>query len=96
MVIYLIYNMTMTKVNVAEAKAGLSGYLNRVANGETIIVCRRNVPIAELRPISTRRTALRSVGIDRGMTIPDSFFEPLPSEVIDAFEGVQDRNEALG
>ena len=86
----------MTKVNVAEAKARFSGYLNRVANGETIIVCRRNVPIAELRPISTRRTALRPVGIDRGMTIPDSFFEPLPLETIEAFEGVPNRNETLG
>ena len=88
--------MAMTKVNVAEAKARFSGYLNRVANGETIIVCRRNVPIAELRPISPRRTALRPVGIDRGMTIPDSFFEPLPPETIEAFEGVPNRNEALG
>lgn len=88
--------MTMIKVNVAEAKARFSGYLKRVAEGETIIVCRRNVPVAELRPIPTRRTSLRPVGIDRGMTIPSSFFDPLPSETIEAFEGVPDRNETLG
>ena len=30
---------------------------------------------------------LRPVGIDRGMTIPDSFFDPLPDDLLDAFEG---------
>jgi hypothetical protein len=25
--------------------------------------------------------------MDRGMTIPDSFFDPLPDDQLDAFEG---------
>lgn len=75
----------MIKVNIAEAKAGLSGYLTRVAQGETIILCRRNVPIAEIRPIPPRPRKKRPVGIDRGMSVPDSFFEPLPTELLRAF-----------
>lgn len=30
---------------------------------------------------------LRPVGIDRGMTVPPSFFYPLPDDLIDAFQG---------
>ena len=29
----------------------------------------------------------RPVGIDRGMDVPASFFEPLGGELLDAFEG---------
>ena len=65
----------------------LSSPANRVIRGETIIVCRRNLPIAELRPIARPRTEPRPIGIDRGLTVPDSFFEPLPLDLLKAFEG---------
>ena len=78
--------MVMIKVNVAEAKVRLSACLDRVQQGETVIICRRNVPIAELRPIPQSPGVQRPVGIDRGMKVPDSFFEPLPEDVIEAFE----------
>ena len=42
----------MLKVNVAEAKKRLSRYLERVEQGETVVLCRRNVPIAEIRPLT--------------------------------------------
>ncbi len=77
----------MIKINTAEAKTHFSQYLNRVENGETIIVCRRNLPIAEIRPIPKLPVNPRPVGIDRGLKIPSSFFEPLPDELLDAFEG---------
>ncbi|MDE0023428.1 MAG: type II toxin-antitoxin system prevent-host-death family antitoxin [Spirochaetaceae bacterium] len=77
----------MNRINVAEAKARLSHYLARVDEGETVLICRRNVPIAELRPIRAPLRQPRPVGIDRGMTIPDSFFAPLPDDLLDAFEG---------
>ena len=73
-------------VNIAEARLRLSEYLKKVQNGETIIICRRNVPIAQLRPIRQSRAEKRPVGIDRGMRIPGSFFEPLPCSLIEAFE----------
>ena len=83
----MTYNLTMLKVNIADAKTHLSRYLELVERGETVVVCRRNVPIAEIRPVPGLRTEERPVGIDRGMTIPSSFFEPLPDDVLDAFEG---------
>ena len=61
--------------------------LDRVARGETIVLCRRNVPVAEIRPLAQRRTEERPVGIDPGLVVPDSFFEPLPEDLLRAFEG---------
>ena len=58
-----------------------------VERGETIVICRRNVPIAEIRPLPRPPTAERPVGIDRGMVVPKSFFEPLPDDLLDAFDG---------
>lgn len=77
----------MKKVNVVDSKTRLSAYLDRAQCGETTIVCRRNLPIAELRPVSERTTVQRPIGIDRGMAIPDSFFDPLPDDLIEVFEG---------
>ena len=77
----------MIRVNLAEAKAKLSFYVNRAAEGQTVVICRRNVPVAELRPVTQPAGDRRPVGIDRGMEIPDSFFEPLPADLIDALEG---------
>jgi prevent-host-death family protein len=39
------------RLNVDEAKTHLSRYLKRVEAGETLVLCRRNRPIAEVRPI---------------------------------------------
>ena len=74
----------MNKVNIADARAHFSRYLARVEAGETITLCRRNRPIAEIRPIAAAREP-RPVGIDQGMTVPDSFFEPLPEGMERAF-----------
>ncbi|MDE2906099.1 MAG: type II toxin-antitoxin system prevent-host-death family antitoxin, partial [Acidobacteriota bacterium] len=41
----------MVRVNIAEAKARLSTYLDSVEQGETVVLCRRNVPIAEIRAL---------------------------------------------
>ena len=75
----------MIKTNIADAKARLSTYLHRVEQGETVVLCRRNVPIAEIRALPKPTAKERPVGIDRGMKVPDSFFEPLPEEMLRAF-----------
>lgn len=87
MTMYMVHNQTMIRVNIAEAKTQLSRHLERVERGETIVLCRRNVPVAEIRPLAPRRSTPRPVGIDRGMQVPDSFFEQLPAEILEAFEG---------
>ena len=59
----------------------------RVEKGEVVVICRRNVPIAEIRPVAKMPARTRPVGIDRGMTVPPSFFEPLPEALLAGFEG---------
>jgi prevent-host-death family protein len=77
----------MIMVNVHEVKAKLSEYLEAVARGERVIICRRNRPVAELRPSPVTRTAPRPIGLDQGrFTVPASFFEPLPDDLLDAFD----------
>ena len=83
--------MTVIKVNIAEAKARLSTYVDSVERGETVVLCRRNVPVAEIRALPRPPAKERPVGIDRGMKVPDSFFEPLPDELLRAF-GVEDES----
>lgn len=86
----LVHNMVM-KANVHEVKARLSSYLARVEAGETVILCRRNVPIAEIRPVSRQPTGPRPLGLGRveygDWSLPDEFFDPLPDDLLDGFEG---------
>lgn len=80
--------MTMFKVNVHEAKANLSKYIAAAGRGETVIICHRNLPVAELRALPRARTKPRPIGLARGeFKIPRSFFEPLSDEMIAAFDG---------
>jgi antitoxin (DNA-binding transcriptional repressor) of toxin-antitoxin stability system len=80
--------MTMIKVNIAEAKANLSKYLKKVAQGERVVLAKRNRPVAEIRRIALRRAGRRPIGLCAGeFVVPDDFDAPLPEEMIEAFEG---------
>ena len=48
---------------------------------------RRPRSIRPSRPLTKSPGRRRPVGIDRGMAIPPSFFEPLPSDLRNAFQG---------
>lgn len=78
----------MIKLNIHEAKTHLSKYLDRLAKGEKILLCRRNVPIAEIRPLPSKTGSKRPIGLAKGQfEVPESFFEPLPDDLLDAFNG---------
>ncbi len=78
----------MIRVNVHDAKTHLSRYLARVAAGETILLCNRNVPVAEIRPLPPRRRTKRPIGLAKGaFEVPPAFFEPLPEADLAAWEG---------
>lgn len=84
----MAYNVvTMEKVNIRELKARLSDFIQRVADGETIVVAKRNEPIAEIHPIA-RRARVRLFGKPvKGLHVPSTFFDPLPEEFVSAFTG---------
>jgi antitoxin (DNA-binding transcriptional repressor) of toxin-antitoxin stability system len=78
----------MIKLNVHEAKTHLSRYLERLARGESIILCKRNIPIAEIRPIAKPRTAKRPVGLTKGkFKLSRKFFKSLPADILESFYG---------
>jgi prevent-host-death family protein len=77
----------MIMVNIHEAKAKLSEYLDAVARGERVVICNRNQPVAELSPAVMPRTSPRQIGGAPGVAIPASFFAPLPDDVLDTFSG---------
>ena len=78
----------MIRLNVHEAKTHLSRYLELIEKGETILLCKRNIPIAEIRPVAAHRKQPRPIGLAKGKwKVTRKFFEPLPSGVIEAFMG---------
>ena len=80
----------MIRLNIHEAKTHLSRYLDRVVNGESIILCKRNMAIAEIRPLPLVRKSERPVGLAKGMfQVPKEFFDPLPEETTASFYGEQ-------
>jgi prevent-host-death family protein len=79
--------MTMIMVNIFEMKAKLSEYLEAVGRGERVVICKRNRPVAELRPIAEQPPVRRLGAAVGAVTLPPSFFEPLPDDLLDAFEG---------
>ena len=78
----------MIRLNIHEAKTHLSRYLSRLAKGENILLCKRNVPIAEIRPLPPQKKSKRPIGLAKGQfKIPPEFYEPLPPEAVSAFQG---------
>jgi len=75
----------MLTVNVHEVKTKLSHYLDLVQKGKSVIIAKRNIPIAEIRPIEKdlpQRVIGQSV---EKFEIPKEFFNPLPTKVTAAF-----------
>lgn len=78
----------MKKLNMHEAKTHLSAVLAKLKPGDKVLICRRNTPIAELRALPKLPRKPRPFGLDAGkFTVPPSFFEPLPDDLLDLFEG---------
>jgi len=77
----------MIQININEAKSKLSKYTRLVKSGETVILCDRNKPFAEIRPLDRRGSAPRVFGMSKGMfKLGPEFFEA-DSEVEKMFAG---------
>lgn len=81
----------METVNIHQAKTQLSRLLSRVELGEEIVISNRGVPVAKLVPLTQPTSRLQSLGRDRGLfTVPADFNEPLPEDLLAAFEGTEE------
>lgn len=75
------------KATLEEVEQKASEYLHRVIDGERVVVYRGGQPVAEIRPMSETET-LRPAGLAAGeFVVPDDFDDPLPEDLLDAFEG---------
>lgn len=86
----------MLNVTIEEIQRDPLKYLHQVEAGETLVILRSDKPIAllsplvanaELRPIASDKQ-LRPFGLCAGeFTVPDDFDDPLPEDLLSAFEG---------
>ena len=75
----------MFVVNVHRAKTELSRLLARVEAGEEIVIARRGEPVARL--VGCKPRGKRQPDTLKGiLAIPDSFFDVLPGEELQAWE----------
>jgi prevent-host-death family protein len=73
-------------VNVHEAKTHLSRLLERVHQGEEIILAKAGKPYARLVPLEAESE--REPGRLKGRVVMrDDFFEPLPDDELKSWEG---------
>jgi prevent-host-death family protein len=75
------------KVNIHEAKTNLSRLIEEVTGGAEVVIAKAGKPVAKLVPIG-RGGRVRKPGFLRGkIRIAADFDAPLPTELLDAFEG---------
>lgn len=79
----------MTTVNIHAAKTNLSRLVEAAAAGEEIIIAKAGTPRAKLVPLTGGASRKeRSLGLLVGrLSIPEDFDAPLPSNILDEFEG---------
>lgn len=77
----------MVRVNIHEAKTHLSRYVDDVVNGEVVVICRHNKPVAELRLIPVELPAVRKAGLLKGrISWSEGAFAPMTDEEVAAFD----------
>ena len=78
-------------INLYDAKTHLSELVERAAAGEEIVIAKAGQPKAKLVPYQEKKKP-RKGGFLRGkIWISPHFDDPLPPELLDAFEGRRPR-----
>lgn len=74
------------QLNIHEAKTQMSKLVELVREkGEEFVIAKSGKPVARIVPLAP---AKRRLGLlDGKIRIPENFNEPLPEEVVGAFEG---------
>lgn len=71
------------RVNIHDAKTRLSELVARAEKGEELTIARAGKPVARLVPIGAAPP--RRFGV-MDLSVPDSFFEPLPEDELASWE----------
>ncbi len=76
----------MLIVNIRRARTELSRLLQRVEDGEEIVIARRGEPVARLVACAPRPRR-RPDTLKGRVVVPDNFLDPLPDDELAAWEG---------
>jgi prevent-host-death family protein len=77
----------MPTVNVHAAKSQLSRLLDAAVSGEEVIIAKAGKPVVRLVPIEANKERRKLGTLAGQFHVPDDFDDPLPDEMLDAFEG---------
>jgi prevent-host-death family protein len=73
-------------INIHEAKTHLSRLLERVSEGEEILISKAGRPVARLVPAGERPERREPGSASGRVVISEDFDAPLPEEVLETFE----------
>lgn len=76
----------MNVFNVHAAKTQLSRLIERACAGEEIVIARNNEPVVRLVPVQTPRPKRQFGSLKGEVIVPDSFFDPLPDDELEAWD----------
>lgn len=62
----MAYYEGMNKANIQDLKKDLAKFVRRIESGETLILCKRNLPIAEIKPFNKKIVGRRAFGKYKG------------------------------
>ena len=79
--------MATTVYSLNEAKSSLSRLVDRAAGGEEIIIAKSGKPVARLGPFRQKAAPRHPGGWEGRAYVSEDFDEPLPPEIVSAFEG---------
>ncbi len=76
----------MTSISVYNARAEFSRLIERALAGEDIVITRRGKPAVRLVPVAQEPPARKPGALKGLFEVTDEFFEPLPDDILDAFD----------
>ena len=74
----------MTTVNIHEAKTHLSRLVERVSQGETVVIARAGKPVAKIVPLGEPSAKPRRFGFMQGK-VPEDFDRMFEDEIAELF-----------
>ncbi len=73
-------------ITIDEAKTDLYHYILEAHAGKNLVICIKDIPVAELCPVKALSKEPRPIGVLKDVfQVPESFFEELPEEVMSSF-----------
>jgi prevent-host-death family protein len=76
----------MPTITIHKAKTTLSRLIKRACDGEDIVIARGSKPLVRLVALSDARGTRKPGALKGKLKVGPEFFEPLPSEELDAWE----------